>query len=264
MLRQVHANLKFRNYKEGDEQQIVELLNQVYHNWGTVEQWRKKYKESPNFDPNLIFVCIDGDKIIGCVHYLRRDLKFKKQLLHAYIGGDGATYPRYSGKGVFSTGMNLLYHEIKQRKGAIIYGFNTGSIYNDFYRKRCGEVAVYRPRVLIKILDFEGLISSILPAANRIIGRRIPVKKNQSVTLRLQLDDKKPIDLCLSREIKLCRITSEPDVTVKTTVKVLSDSLSDTGLLISAIILRRIRVKISGASIPKLMSIAVEGVKKLR
>ena len=134
--------MKFRNYKDGDEHQIVELLNQVYNNWGTVEEWCRKYKLNPNFDPRLIFVCEDKDKIVGCVHYLRRDLKFNNNSLHAYIGGDGATLPAYSGRGVFSKGMSLLYREVKRRRGSIIYGFNSESIYADFYRRKCGEVAV--------------------------------------------------------------------------------------------------------------------------
>jgi len=256
--------LKFRNYKDGDEHQIVELLNQVYNNWGTVEEWCRKYKLNPNFDPRLIFVCEDKDKIVGCVHYLRRDLKFNSNSLHAYIGGDGATLPAYSGRGVFSKGMSLLYREVKRRRGSIIYGFNSESIYADFYRRKCGEVAVYRPHVLIKILDFEGLISSILPAANRLIGRRIPIKKTNPVTLRLLLDDKITIDLCISGEIKLCKILSEPDITVKTRLRILSDALSDERRLLAAFALRRISLKISGSSVPKLVMLMVEGVKRRR
>lgn len=256
--------MKFRNYKDGDEHQIVELLNQVYNNWGTVEEWCRKYKLNPNFDPRLIFVCEDKDKIVGCVHYLRRDLKFNSNSLHAYIGGDGATLPAYSGRGVFSKGMSLLYREVKRRRGSIIYGFNSESIYADFYRRKCGEVAVYRPHVLIKILDFEGLISSILPAANRLIGRRIPLKKTKPVTLRLLLDDKITIDLCISGEIKLCKILSEPDITVKTRLRILSDALSDERRLLAAFALRRISLKISGSSVPKLVMLMVEGVKRRR
>ena len=256
--------MKFRNYKDGDEHQIVELLNQVYNNWGTVEEWCRKYKLNPNFDPRLIFVCEDKDKIVGCVHYLRRDLKFNNNSLHAYIGGDGATLPAYSGRGVFSKGMSLLYREVKRRRGSIIYGFNSESIYADFYRRKCGEVAVYRPHVLIKILDFEGLISSILPAANRLIGRRIPIKKTNPVTLRLLLDDKITIDLCISGEIKLCKILSEPDITVKTRLRILSDALSDERRLLAALVLRRISLKISGSSVPKLVMLMVEGVKRRR
>lgn len=256
--------MKFRNYKDGDEHQIVELLNQVYNNWGTVEEWSRKYKLNPNFDPRLIFVCEDKGKIVGCVHYLRRDLKFNSNSLHAYIGGDGATLPGYSGRGVFSKGMSLLYREVKRRRGSIIYGFNSESIYADFYRRKCGEVAVYRPRVLIKILDFEGLISSILPAANRLIGRRIPIKKTKPVTLRLLLDDKITIDLCISGEIKLCKILSEPDITVKTRLRILSDALSDERRLLAAFVLRRISLKISGSSVPKLVMLMFEGVKRRR
>jgi hypothetical protein len=256
--------LKFRNYKDGDEQQIVELLNQVYNNWGTVEEWCKKYKQNPNFDPRLIFVCEDEMRIIGCVHYLHRDLKFNNNLLHAYVGGDGATLPAYSGKGVFFKGMSLLYREAKRRKGSIIYGFNSEGIYADFYRRKCGEVAAYRPRVLIKILNFEGLISSILPAANRLIGRRIPANKTRLVTLRLFLDDKITIDLCLSGGIKLCKIFSEPDITVRARLSILSDALSDERHLLVAFVLRRISLKISGSSVPKLATLIIEGVKRRR
>ena len=199
------------------------------------------------------------------MHYLPRDIRFKNRILQAYVGGDGATLPSYAGKGVFSLGLSLLYREVKRRNGAIVYGYNTESIYADFYRKRFGEIAVYRPRVLIKILDLEKLVSSILPAANRIIGRRLPIVKNKPITIRLALDNQNPIDICLtSNGTKLSKSMRAPDIIIKTQLKVLSDALPNVRLLVMAFILRRINLKISGPSVPKLLELMLWSMKKRR
>jgi predicted N-acetyltransferase YhbS len=262
----VPSNLKFRNYQDGDEQQIVELLNKSFSNWGTVSDWQKKYMQNPNFDSKMVFVGEDGGRIVGCVHYLRRDVKFKDGFLHAYVGGDGATLPGYAGKGVFSKGLRLLYEEVKRKNGSVVCGFNAEGIHADFYRRKFGELGPYRPRVFIKILDFENLFSSILPAANRLIGKRMPIPtgKNTTVTMRLALDENQ-VDVCLTdKGLKPCRIVSEPDVTIKTPLKTLTDCLADQHRLVNAIVLRKIRLKVSGKSMPKLVMLLVEVAKKRR
>jgi predicted N-acetyltransferase YhbS len=262
----VPSNPKFRSYLDGDERQIVELLNKSFSNWGTISDWQKKYKQNPNFDPKLVFIGEDRGRIVGCVHYLRRDVKFKNGFLHAYVGGDGATLPGYSGKGVFSRGLRLLYKEVKRRNGSMVYGFNADGIHADFYRRKFGELGPYRPRVFIKILDFESLVSSILPAANRLIGKRtlIPSGKGTIVTLRLALGEAN-VDVCVTEKgLKLCRIISEPDVTIKTSLKTLTDGLADRRRLVNAIVLREIRLKTSGASVLKLFMLLVEVAKKRR
>jgi predicted N-acetyltransferase YhbS len=262
----VPSNLKFRNYKDGDEQQIAELLNDAFGNWGKAADWRTKYRQNPNFDPKLVFVGEDEGRIVGCVHYMRRDIKFKGGFLYAYVGGDGATLPGYAGKGVFSKGLRLLYQEVKRRNGSIIYGFNAEGIYEDFYRRKFGELGLYRPSVYIKILDFEKLISAILPAVNRLIGKGMPISagKNTSVTLRLALDGSK-IDVCLGKKgFRLCRIVSEPDVTIKTKLNDLADALADRRRLVNAVVMRRISLKVSGSSVPKLVGLVVEVAKKRR
>jgi predicted N-acetyltransferase YhbS len=260
----VASNLKFRNYLDGDERQIVELLNKSFSNWGTISDWKRKYRQSPNFDPKLVLVGEDGGRIVGCVHYVRRDVKFKDGFLHAYVGGDGATLPGYAGKGVFSKGLRRLYEEVKRRNGSVVYGFNAEGIHADFYRRKFGELGPYRPRVLIKILDFEKLVLSIMPAANRLIGKRMPIPpgKDTTVTMRFALDETQ-IDVCLTgKGLKLCRIVSVPDVTIKAPLNAITLGLADQRRLVNAIVLRRIRVKVSGASVPKLAVLLVEVAKR--
>ncbi len=258
------SKLKFRNYQDGDEQQIVELLNKSFSNWGTISDWQKKYRQNPNFDPKLVFVGEDGGRMVGCVHYLRRDVKFRDGFLQAYVGGDGATLPGYGGKGVFSKGLRLLYEEVKRRNGSVVYGFNAEGIHADFYRRKFGELGPYRPRVFIKILDFEKLVSSILPAANRLIGKKMPIPPGTgtTITMRFVLNETQ-IDICLTdKGLKLRRINSEPDVTIQTSLKTLTECLNDKRRLANALVLRKIRLTVSGASVPKLTLLLVEAAKK--
>lgn len=253
--------MKFRNYRDGDEHQIVELLNQAYSHWGTIAEWQQKYAKNANFDPRLVFLAEDEGKIVGCVHYLQRDLNLNNRTLHAYVGGDGATRSGFSGKGVFSKGLNLLYEEVKKRKGGVVYGYNSETIYQDFYRKRFGEIAVYCPHVMVKILDFEKLISSITPVANRIMRRRIRVGKKEELAIRLILDNKTVVDICLtSHGIKLSSKLLKPDITIEARLRVLFYAFSDWRNILKALMFRKIRLRLSGSSVPKLVKLLLRGV----
>jgi hypothetical protein len=252
--------LKFRNYKDTDDEQIVLLLNTVFANWGTVNDWQKKYKLSSNFDPSLIFLTEDNGKIVSCVHYLRRDILVGNAVLKTYIGGDGATLPEYSGQGLFSKNLKLLYKEIQRRNGSAVYGFNTEGIYKNYYRKNFGEVAIYRPHVFIKVIDYPKFLTSVLPAANRLIGPKISILRDKHLTFRLVLDEVQ-IDVFFGhKKIKICKLASA-DLTIKTTTRELSNALVNRRYFLSAVILGKIRFQLSVFAIPKIFKILIGGLQ---
>ncbi len=251
--------MEFRNYRDGDESRIVDLLNLVYEHWGSIEHWKHKYRNNTRFDPRLIFVAEDNDTIVSCVQYLRRDLKLGNGILDSYIGGDGGTLPKYASKSLFTKGLNVLYDEVRRKKGCLVYGYNNEAIYNGFYRKRFGEVAVHRPYVMIRILDANRLIASILPVANRALRNIISSGNCKSLTIRLELRDQPPLDLCIvDNRIKLCRLSTKPEIKIRAHVKDFLEVFSGGHNPLKAFLLRRIRISISPLALARLLLLAIK------
>jgi hypothetical protein len=255
--------LKFRHFRAGDEIQIVHILNETYSNWGSVEDWRHKYLENANFDPMLVILGDDDGKIVSCVHYIRRDIWFNGRLLHSYVGGDGATLSKYANRGLFSRGLRRLYEEVKKRKGTVVYGYNTGAIYKSFYRKRFGEVAVFRPRVFLKVLDGKALIMQALPVMGRLAGMQHLLGKEKGITICLKIAGE-TATLSLSGRGVLSVVGKKPDIIVEVhSLAVLPYAFGGMFTFLSAFLLRKLRIKINGSSIFKLISISLKLVSAI-
>jgi hypothetical protein len=257
--------LRFRSYQKGDEKQIVKILNQTYHQWGSEETWRQKFLQSADFDPGLIVLGEENGTIASCVHYIHRDMWLNNHLLRSYVGGDGATLPEYSNRGLFSKGLKLLYDEVKARNGACVYGYNTPAIYKNFYRKRFGEVAVFRPRVFIKILDYKETIAEATPIINRFIGKRPFFPSGKGIIFRLILEGQ-TLDFAFTNQgLKKCESTINPDLLVEAKhLEVLPYAFSGLNHFLHAFVMGKIRIKINGSSVPKLIQMAMRGLSKLR
>jgi predicted N-acetyltransferase YhbS/putative sterol carrier protein len=236
---------KFRNYRDGDESQIVALLNLAYGYWPSTEYWKQKYRDNSGFDPELIFVAEDKGQVISCVQYLRRDMKLGDQAVSAYIGGDGATNLRYTGGGIFTKLLALLYDEVRRRNGNCVYGYNNQVMYENLYRRKFGEVALHRPQVMMKVLDIDALAGSILPAANVMMKKWFSIAKGQTFTMRLDLTGQTPIDFCLrNNRIERCSITTKPDIKIRTKIEILMKMFLGGYNPLKALLFREIAISI--------------------
>jgi len=250
--------LEIRNYQDGDEVQIVKLLNLVCPHWGSVDYWRFKYKYAKGFDPRLIFLMENKGKVVSCTQYIRRDLKFDDKILESYVGGDGATHPEYAGKGLFSKLLSMLYDEVRRRKGCFVYGYNIQPIYKKFYRKRFGEVALHRPLVMIKILNLSALAVQILPLVNRMLQEKLRIEKGKTFTIRLELTGQTTIDYRVKDDgITLDRV-KKPDINIKTDPDILLKVLSGKYSLLRALIFRKIVISVLPSALIRLLVIAVK------
>lgn len=89
-------DILIREYKEGDEFQIVELFKKAFNEELSLEEWKWKYKENP--EGFLSFVGTKNNKII--VHYGMPyvKLKIKEKLVRAVSAGDTMVHPDYQGR----------------------------------------------------------------------------------------------------------------------------------------------------------------------
>ena len=74
------SELIIRQYEEGDEVGIVELLTKTFPKWSKqlicdpIDFWGWKYQKNPLKDQYNI-VALDGKKIVGCFHSLSLRIK---------------------------------------------------------------------------------------------------------------------------------------------------------------------------------------------
>lgn len=91
----------FRNFEERDERALSELLKSSLPSFFKSDFWTWKYKLNPNFDPSLIVVAEKNGEIVGCNHWLLRDLKLSRSLnVKAVLGADLLVNPEHRGHGV--------------------------------------------------------------------------------------------------------------------------------------------------------------------
>ena len=238
--------MELSNYQEGDELQIVDLLNLAYGYWPSAEYWKQKYGSNKGFDPGLIFLAKDKGRVISCVQYLRRDMKLGDRTASSYIGGDGATNLKYAGGGIFSNLLTMLYDEVRRRKGDCVYGYNNQIMYENFYRKKFGEVALHRPQVMIKVLGMNAIAASILPAANVMMKKWFSLVKGSTFTVRLDLTNQTSIDYCIkNNKIERCKIKSRPDIRIRTRIETLMKIFLGGYNPLKAFLLREVAVNVS-------------------
>jgi hypothetical protein len=112
-----------RFFKEGDEQQIIDLLRTVFNGWPQkdlectpLEHWNWKYSRNP--PPNkLIAVAVDNNQVIGTQHGSFSRLKLGNEIILCSKGHDTATHSNYRRMGVFTKTTELRE---KLRKNADI------------------------------------------------------------------------------------------------------------------------------------------------
>jgi hypothetical protein len=97
-----------RQYQEGDDKEIVELLQSAFASWAAMpnplEYWRWKYRHSPL--ETHITVSTSGEKIVGVAHFIRMNVKLGSRVLVSYYDDDYATNPGYRKKGVYKAVTN--------------------------------------------------------------------------------------------------------------------------------------------------------------
>ena len=108
-----------RQYRKGDEKNIVILLEQVFDGWPhfdlectSLDHWKWKYLNNP-LKMTSIIVGISNDKIIGCDHAIYRNMYIQQKTQLCTYGTDTAIHPEYRRIGVY-TKLNKLKNKIRE------------------------------------------------------------------------------------------------------------------------------------------------------
>lgn len=125
-----------RAYRQGDEQTILPLFHQVFHNPRTTAHWNWKFRDNPYGDYRIAVAFSENGSLAA--HFSGYPVPFyfgnmENKVVTAYQGGDTMTNPEFRSSGLGKTsvlGRTAAYFYSKFCEGVVpfFYGFNTGNI----------------------------------------------------------------------------------------------------------------------------------------
>ncbi|MGQ9539359.1 MAG: GNAT family N-acetyltransferase [Candidatus Bathycorpusculaceae bacterium] len=134
-----------RVFREDDAETVRQLVESIFSGFLMGKYWDWKYKENPYFDSRLVAVAEANGEVVGCNHWLLRDLKFSNSLVDkAVLAADVAVKPEYRGKGLGSGLLQFLRESdvVKSRAAAVIYMFADPELAKKFHTPAAGYVLI--------------------------------------------------------------------------------------------------------------------------
>lgn len=133
-----------REYKEGDEIQLVDLLSKVFDRPVTLNDWIWKYKDNPAGNP-IISVAEDEGRIVGFYGVIPFVFEVGEKRMVFYQVTDSAVHPQYRRGKVFSAMARMVIRATLQKdsgcNNAIMYGFPTKGV-SSFGRRFLGYMPI--------------------------------------------------------------------------------------------------------------------------
>jgi GNAT superfamily N-acetyltransferase/ribosomal protein S18 acetylase RimI-like enzyme len=113
----------FRPAQEVDTDSIVELLNRVYGNWGTVQHYRWKTQQTPTPFKLLPWLAVCDGKLVGHYGMLPYQAVLEGELIRAAQSVDAAVLPEYRRRGILASLEAAMLEQAAQAGVAMIYAF---------------------------------------------------------------------------------------------------------------------------------------------
>ena len=121
-----------RPYQLGDEEDIVQLLQQVFDGWpsldldcSSLDHWRWKYEDNP-LKKIIIVVSEAVDGVIGFIHGIPRKIKLGDMIHLCSFGSDVAVHPDFRRMGVHNK-MLKLGRDVMKEAGVEFTYFTSGN-----------------------------------------------------------------------------------------------------------------------------------------
>jgi predicted N-acetyltransferase YhbS/putative sterol carrier protein len=134
----------YRTFAEEDESAVKGLVKAAFPSFLKGDFWVWKYRLNPEFDSNMVVVAERDGRIVGCNHWLVRDLKLSGDLkVKASLGGDVVVSPEDRGHGVGKALLRFFRtSKVFKEKGIILtYMFAEPDLSRRLYRPAVGYVA---------------------------------------------------------------------------------------------------------------------------
>jgi predicted N-acetyltransferase YhbS len=184
----------YRKYEDKDQATLEDLLKNAFATFSQKGYWSWKYKLNPAFDPSFIVLAEKDGKIVGCNHWLIRDLKLTSSAtVRVALGADIAVSPEERGHGI---GTELVRHfrlsGTFRKKGIVIsYMFSDPRLRKRLYEPVAGyEVAPNCTTTYKRFFNCDKLKKEFQLINNAINSKeeiKVQLKKlKMCVTFRLQ------------------------------------------------------------------------------
>ena len=156
-----------RSYRAGDEQEIVELLEEAFNGWPKLtlestasDHWKWKYVDIPKGD-SMILVA-EADEIIGVVHSIPYKLKIEDHQYNIHYIGDLVVHPAYRRHNVAKNMIEISIEE-RRRRGIRFSYFVTSNPILIKYNLKMEGVQVFPHKIvnMVRIRDIDKQLSAM-------------------------------------------------------------------------------------------------------
>jgi len=214
-----------RAFNDKDEENVKQLVESVFTYFLSGEYWDWKYKFNPDFDSSLVAVAEKDGKIIGCNHWLLRELRISGSTeVKAVLGADIAVNPEYRGQGI---GKSLLLflrssQAIRDKGVVLSYMFADPNLSKRLYR----PVAGYVPGPAATVSYSKVLSWSKLKDRAEVVNEQINSERFEKFDLKIRFQLSGAPQLLLELSKKGVRVSDgnfkNANITIKSDLSILS------------------------------------------
>nr|WP_321226780.1 GNAT family N-acetyltransferase [uncultured Psychroserpens sp.] len=122
--------MEIRNYKKGDEKDILELFENSFGKTLSIDYWNWRFLQNPFEDKKYINLMWDNDLLVGHYAVSPVQMLIEGEIKKTCLSMTTMTHSDYFGRGIFSKLADDLYNKLELDHYEMVWGFpNTNSHY---------------------------------------------------------------------------------------------------------------------------------------
>jgi len=194
-----------RAFRDEDEEEVSQLVENVFVGFLEGRFWKWKYKLNPSFNPSLVMVAEKNGAIIGCNHWLLKKLKLAPSFeAKVILGADVAVDPEYRGKGIGTSLLRSLRSSeiMTKEQPSIAYSFVNPSLAKRFHIPAAGYIpAPDRTVLYFKILNWKKFAENANMLNKQIAAGKFKDRLSKfEVKVLFKIAGAPPLHFCMSEK----------------------------------------------------------------